>query len=154
MTQPTIQERLDWPVTPELYGRIRALWIKHSTAEDARDLQGLIDTLAPDCVYEIIPTGQRWEGHDGARQFYTAFLGAFPDVRFALQDIVIGPQGVFEVAEMTGTHRGPWAGQAATGRRLRFLIHIHFPWDPRHQKFAGERVYFDRAALADQLQAG
>ena len=22
----------------------------------------------PDCVYEIVPTGQRWEGHDGARR--------------------------------------------------------------------------------------
>jgi len=97
MHQPTVQERLNWPITPEVYPEIRRMWIAHSKAEDARDLPGLIDTLAPDCVYTLIPTGQRWEGHDGARQFSTSFLGAFPDVRFSMSDIVIGPQGVFEV---------------------------------------------------------
>lgn len=146
----TIRERLDWPVTPELYRRIRRLWIKHSIAEDRRDLDGLIATLAEDCVYEIVPTGQRWEGHDGARAFYTTFLGAFPDVHFDLTDIVIGPQGVIEVAEMTGTHRGEWAGIAPTGRPVRLRIIIHFPWDPAAEKFAGEKVYFDRQALAEQ----
>ena len=147
----TIQERLGRPVTPELYRRIRRLWIKHSIAEDRRDLQGLIDTLAEDCVYEIVPTGERWEGHDAARAFYTTFLGAFPDVTFELTDIVIGPQGVIEVAEMTGTHRGPWAGLAPTGQPVRLQIIIHFPWDPAAEKFAGEKVYFDRAALSTQL---
>lgn len=146
----TIQERLEWTITPELYQTIRALWIKHSKAEDARDLQGLIDTLAPDCVYEIIPTGQRWDGHSGARQFYLSFLGAFPDVKFNMSDIVIGPQGVFEVTEMIGTHKGPWAGMAPTGKPVRLQIIIHFPWDPQAQRFAGERIYFDRAALAGQ----
>jgi hypothetical protein len=67
---------------------------------------GALDTLAEDYVYEIIPTGQRFCGHDGARAFYQSFLGAFPDVKFNLTDIVIGPQGVMEVAEMTATHQG------------------------------------------------
>ncbi len=38
---------MDWEITPELYQTIRALWIKHSKAEDARDLQGLIETGVP-----------------------------------------------------------------------------------------------------------
>ena len=42
-------------------------------------------------MHGIVPTGQRWEGHEGARQFYTSFLGAFPDVKFNLMEIVIGP---------------------------------------------------------------
>ncbi|MFN8448176.1 MAG: hypothetical protein U0521_06210 [Anaerolineae bacterium] len=58
----SIRERLTWEVTPENYRQIRRLWISHSKAEDGRDLPGLIATLAEDCVYEIIPTGQRWEG--------------------------------------------------------------------------------------------
>ena len=48
---------------------------------------------------------------------------------------------------MTGTHQGPWAGHAPTGRHVRLLIVIHFPWDPAAQKFAGEKIYFDRSAL-------
>jgi steroid delta-isomerase-like uncharacterized protein len=151
MKETSIQERLDWEVTLELYSTIRRLWIEHSKAEDARDLPGLIDTLAQDCVYEIIPTGQRWEGHDGARTFYTTFLSAFPDVKFNLADIVIGPQGVIEVTIMTGTHRGPWAGIRPTDKSVRLPIIIHFPWNPEAGKFAGEKIYFDRAALVEQL---
>ena len=150
--ESTIRERLTWEPTPELYNQIRSLWISHSKAEDGRDLDGLIATLSEDCVYEVIPTGQRWEGHDGARTFYLTFLGAFPDVHFDLQDIVIGPQGVIEIAIMTGTHRGTWAGIAPTGQPVKLYIIIHFPWNPAAQKFSGERIYFDRAGLEEQLK--
>jgi predicted ester cyclase len=143
-----IRERLNWEPDLETYRVIRRLWIDHSRAEDGRDLAGLIATLSESCVYEIVPTGQRWEGHAGARGFYTSFLGAFPDVRFDLQDIVIGPQGVIEVTRMTGTHRGEWAGLPPSGRRVDTLIVIHFPWDPEARKFAGERIYYDTAAFA------
>ena len=150
--QSTIRQRLGWEVTPDLYHAIRSLWISHSKAEDGRDLAGLIATLSEDCVYEVVPTGQRWEGHEGARTFYLTFLGAFPDVHFDLQDIVIGPQGVIEIAIMTGTHRGTWAGIEATGKPVRLHIIIHFPWNPVAQKFAGEKIYFDRFGLEDQLK--
>src|SRR5438067_1239908 len=108
------REQLAREVSPDLYHQIRTLWKQHAIAEDRRDLPGLLATLTPDCVYEVVPTGQRWEGHDGAQAFYLAFLGAFPDVQFRLIDIVIGPQGVVEVAEMSGTHRGTWNGREAT----------------------------------------
>jgi steroid delta-isomerase-like uncharacterized protein len=148
MPEPPIRQRLDWEPDPNEFRRIRRLWIRHSIAEDRRNVDGLIATLAPDCVYELIPTGQRWEGHDGARAFYASFLGAFPDVHFDLTDIVIGPQGVIEVATMTGTHRGAWAGIPATNKAVRLTIVIHFPWDRDARLFAGERVYFDRMELA------
>ncbi len=143
----TVRERLGWTFTPQLYDKVRRLWIEHSIAEDRRDLPGLIATLTPDCVYEVVPTGQRWEGHAGARAFYESFLGAFPDVKFNLIDIVIGPQGVIEVAELTGTHRGTWAGMAPTGQTVQVDVIIYFPWDPSAEKFAGEKIWFDRAAL-------
>jgi len=67
---PTIVDRLRWNSTPELHETIRRLWIDHSKAEDSRNLDGLIATLATDCVYEIVPTGQKWEGHEaGALPF-------------------------------------------------------------------------------------
>lgn len=142
-----IREQLTRKITPELYDHIRSLWIAHSKAEDARDLQGLIDTLSPDCVYEVKPTGQRWEGHEGARNFYLTFLGAFPDVHFDLTNIVIGPQGVFEVATMTGTHEGEWNGMEATGKHVELTIMIHFPYNPETRLFDGENVYYDGAEM-------
>ena len=124
--------------------RIKRLWVRHSIAEDRRDIDGLIATLAPDCVYEIVTSGQRWEGHLGARRFYTELFAAFPDNAFALTDIVIGPQGVFEVATLTGTNLGPWAGAPPTGLPVELRVLIHFPWDPPSDRFAGERIYLDR----------
>ena len=144
---PTIVDRLRWNTTTELHETIRRLWIDHSKAEDRRDLDRLISTLAPDCVYEIVPTGQRWEGHEGARQFYSSFLGAFPDVKFNLTDIVIGPQGVFEAAEMTGTKLGPWNGAAPTGKAVRTQVLILFPWNPAVRRFSGEKIWVDVRAL-------
>ena len=138
-------------VTKELYDEIKKLWIRHSKAEDARDLDGLIATLAADCIYEIVPTGQRWEGHNGARDFYTTFLTAFPNVRFDLLDIVIGPQGVIEVTQMTGTHRGVWAELEPTRKKVSVPIVIHFPWNAAASKFAGEKIYFDTAEFTKQL---
>lgn len=148
---PPIRQRLELqPLSPEEYAAIRRLWIQHSIAEDKRDLDGLVATLTEQCVYEVVGTTQRWEGHDGARSFYTTFLGAFPDVHFDLTDIVIGPQGVFETALATGTHQGEWAGIAPTGKRVEFIVHILFPWNSIARKFDGERVWADYSALRDQ----
>jgi predicted ester cyclase len=144
----TIQERLGRAFEPAELRRIKRLWVRHSIAEDRRDIDGLVATLAPDCVYEIVPTGQRWEGHRGARDFYGELFGAFPDNAFALTEIVIGPQGVFEVATLTGTNLGPWAGVEPTGLPVRLQVLILFPWDPATERFAGERIWFDRGAIS------
>jgi predicted ester cyclase len=138
---PLVREQLKRDADPAEYQEIRELWKRHSIAEDARDLAGLMATLTDDCVYEVIPGNHRWEGHNGATAFYTELLTAFPDIHFALQNIVIGPQGVFEEAAVTGTHRGEWLRQRGTGERVEFTVVIHFPWDPERRLFRGERVH-------------
>jgi predicted ester cyclase len=134
------------------YDRIRELWKRHSIAEDARDLPGLISTLTEDCVYEVVPAKAVWKGHDGARKFYTELLTAFPDIHFDLTDIVIGPQGVCEEADVTGTHKGAWLGAPPTGEPVAFKVVIFFPWDPQKKKFRGERVYVEPASLLTRQQ--
>ena len=128
--------------------RIKRLWVRHSIAEDRQDIDGLIATLAADCAYEVVPTRLRWEGHDGARAFYRELFAAFPDHRFELTEIVVGPQGVFEVATLTGTNRGPWAGVPPSGLPVALEVLILFPWDPGAGRFTGERIWFDRGAAA------
>lgn len=152
MSQPTVgpavhpraREQLGRGLGDGEYDRILALWKAHSIAEDARDLDGLVATLTEDCVYELVGgdvgSGHRWEGHDGARAFYTEFLGAFPDVAFFLQDITVGPQGVTEIASVQATHAGDFAGWPATGDPIEFTVVIVFPWDRTAGRFRGERV--------------
>jgi predicted ester cyclase len=143
----SIQARLARGFDAAELRRIKRLWVRHSIAEDRRDIDGLIATLSSACTYEIVVTGQRWDGHAGARRFYEELFAAFPDNAFALSEIVIGPQGVFEVATLTGTNQGPWAGVPASGLRVALEVLILFPWDPAAERFSGERIWFDRGRL-------
>ena len=141
MASDRILELLRRPVDVDEYAEIRELWKVHSIAEDNRDLPGLISTLTEDCVYEVMGTSARWEGHEGAARFYMGLLSAFPDIHFDLTDIVIGPQGVCEEADVTGTHQAEWLGIPPSGERLAWKVVIFFPWDPAKRLFRGEKVY-------------
>jgi steroid delta-isomerase-like uncharacterized protein len=151
MTNRPILELLRRKVTPELQSEVRHLWQEHSKAEDRRDIPGLLATLTDDCVYELFPGGRRWAGHAGAERFYTELLTAFPDVKFELTDIVIGPQGVCEEADVTATHRGDWLDYPTSGEAVRFKVVIFFPWDIERHKFRGEKIYLE--GFSDQHQA-
>jgi hypothetical protein len=109
-----LRSRLD----PEEYNEIRRLWKEHSIAEDARDIPGLMATLTQDCIYTVVPTGTEWHRHEGATQFYTQLLTAFPDIHFDLMNIVIGPQGVVEEAQVTATHAAQWLHYPPTGKLI------------------------------------
>lgn len=149
MTNALIQESIDkrphvrdlLGLAPDDYLEVRELWKAHSLAEDARDIAGLMATLTDDCVYELVQTGHRWEGHEGATRFYLELLAAFPDIDFALTSIVVGPQGVCEEAVVNGTFTAPWLGVEPTGEKMAWRNVIFFPWDPRARLFTGERVY-------------
>lgn len=143
MSERDVRELLRRDPTPGEHEAVRSLWKAHSIAEDERDVAGLLATLTEDCVYEVVPTGHRWEGHAGAKEFYTALLGAFPDVDFRLEEIVIGPQGVCEMARFVGTHENDWLEFGATGEEVDFGVVIFFPWDREARLFRGERVWFD-----------
>lgn len=149
MPDPSLLESYRRESSPDEYREIRELYKAHSIAEDARDLPGLIATLTPDCVYELVQTGHRWEGHDGAARFYTELLTAFPDINFELTDIVIGPQGVFEEATVTATQQAPWLGVPPREGPLEWKVLIRFPWDPEEKLFRGERVYVFGIDLPD-----
>lgn len=128
---------------PEEHRLIRRMWIAHSTAEEARDIPGLMATLTEDCVYTVLNTGKSWHGKEGATQFYRQLLTSFPDIQFQLQHIVIGPQGVFEEAHVTATYQANWLDLApAEGQAIQFDVTILFPWDPKRKLFTGERVTF------------
>lgn len=48
------------------------------------------------------------------------------DGLISMTDIVIGQQGVFEVADVTDTHQGPWASIPPEGKPLKVKVPIYF----------------------------
>jgi ketosteroid isomerase-like protein len=139
----TVNQSIRRRVDVAEYRAIRRLWIAHSAAEDAHDIPGLMATLIEECVYTVVNSGVSWHGKAGATQFYQQLLTAFPDIHFDLQNIVIGPQGVFEEAFVTGTYQSQWLDMPSpNGQQIKFAVTILFPWDPKQNLFTGERVYF------------
>lgn len=130
-------------IDPDEYDAIRRLWMAHSIAEDKRDIPGLMATLTDDCVYTVVNNGVSWHGKEGATRFYQQLLTSFPDIHFDLQQIVIGPQGVYEEAHVTATYEKKWLDlPEPNGQQIDFMVTILFPWDPEQGLFTGERVYF------------
>jgi len=50
---------------------------------------------------ELVGTGDRWGGHEQATAFYRVFLSALADMQWVPQALVIGPQGVLDVVNMS-----------------------------------------------------
>ena len=142
LRSPVIKQ-LRRKIDADEYKAIRQLWMAHSIAEDARDIPGLMATLTEDCVYTVVNGGVSWHRKEGATQFYQQLLTAFPDIHFDLQQIVIGPQGVFEEAHVTATYQSQWLDMPPPrGEPVQFDVILLFPWEPQQRLFTGERVYF------------
>jgi predicted ester cyclase len=150
----SVSARLGRRFDPAELRAIKRLWVRHSIAENRRDIDGLVATIAPHGEYEMVPTGQHWYGSAGVRAFYTELFAAFPDNRFELTEVVIGPQGVFEAARLTATNLAPWAGIPASGLPVDMEVLILFPWDPAARLFLGEKIWFDSAALESARHPG
>ena len=111
---------------PGEYDEIRELWKRHSLAEDARDLPGLISTLTEDCVYELMQSGRRFEGHEGAARFYDSVMQLSETYRTRLP------------LELTEVRHENLVNDFA-GETQRICSCIGIPWTAKLAKFAERR---------------
>lgn len=126
-------------------------WMKHVLAENRRDLERLIDTLAEDAVYEIVPLKKFWRGKQEIRQFYHTLWTAMPDVKLDLRSRVADENYVVEESRVYGTHTGPLFGIPPSGRYIEFDLVIYFPF--RDGEIMGERIYLDVNSITGQVEA-
>jgi hypothetical protein len=106
-------------------GAEEKLFVPHS--EEERQLEIIRSTMTDNCIYEVRNTGERLEGWEGALQFYKGFLSAFPGMQWVPQTVVIGPQGILDVADMTATQEAPFGGIDQVGEQVRLEWVIYFP---------------------------
>lgn len=123
----------------------RRLWQKHVLAENRRSIEGLLDTLCDEPVYEIMATGETFRGKPAVADFYQNLFEAVPDADFELIEVIVGENGVMEESVLVGTHQGAWMGVEATGRKIRLPLIIVFPME--NGEILGERLYFDMNTL-------
>lgn len=127
-------------------------WMEHVLAENRRDLDRLIDTLAEDAVYEIVPLKKFWRGKEEIREFYHMLWDAMPDVKLDLRSRVADEHYVVEESHVHGTHTGPLFGIPPSGRYIEFDLVIYFPF--RDGMILGERMYLDVNSITGQVGTG
>jgi hypothetical protein len=143
---------ITWGVTSESYDAVRRAWLIHVHAEEVlfepftedafkTQTEVMLSVFTDDCVMELAPAGARWEGHAQAAEFYRIFLAAFEGMKWVPQALVIGPQGVLDVVNMTGTLVKAFAGLDQVGKPVHLQWVIYFPWVPDQEKFKGEVIY-------------
>ncbi|MEX2502553.1 MAG: ester cyclase [Trueperaceae bacterium] len=82
---------------------------------------GLEDAFAPTFVFHVHGTARDMRLGD-LRRIVASWREGFPDLRFALHDVLSDALGdgdrVAIRATLTGTHRGEWNGRPASGRAI------------------------------------
>ena len=127
----------------------KRLWQRHVLAENRRSVEGLLETLADEPVYQVMATGAVHHGRDAVAAFYAGLFQSMPDVTFDLMEVFVGENGVVEESVLIGTHTGDLFGLPPTGRTVRLRLIIVFPM--QGGKILGERLYFDLDGLQRQL---
>jgi steroid delta-isomerase-like uncharacterized protein len=101
--------------------------------------------------YEIVGTGDVYDGTDAVSEYYRASRSAFPDQRNENTVLHAAEDAVIAEFDLVGTHLGELRGIAPTGRSFRCRMCAVFEFDPGGETIVCERVYFDQGTIAQQL---
>ena len=134
--------------TEALRARREAVIREHMESENRRDFETTLATFAHP-RYELVATGQVFDGADAVRGYYAASRSAFPDQRNAIHALHHADDATVVEFDLMGTHRGPFLGVPPTGRAFtcRMAAVFLFAGD----RIVCERVYFDAATILRQL---
>src|SRR6266550_6201571 len=95
--------------------------------------------------YELIATGDVFDGEAEVAAYFEETRTAFPDQRNELIALHHSDDAVIVEANLYGTHLGPFRGLPPTGRRFEARICALFLFD--EDRLFCERVYFDAATV-------
>src|SRR6202023_3313155 len=93
-------------------------------------MEVMLSVFTAGFVMELVTAGQRWGGHAQAAEFYRLFLSSLEGMEWVPQALVIGPQGVLDVVNMTGKLIKEFAGLKEIGAQVHLQWVIYFPWVP------------------------
>jgi len=122
---------------------------EHMDSENRLDFEATLRTFAHP-RYELIATGEVFDGAEAVRGYYAASRAAFPDQRNVVHAVHHCDDGVIVEFDLLGTHRGPLRGVPATGRTFRCRMIALFLFDAS-DRIVCERVYFDSATILRDL---
>jgi steroid delta-isomerase-like uncharacterized protein len=136
--------------TETLRDRREAVVREHMDSENRHDFDATLKTFDHP-RYEIVATGDVYDGAEAVSEYYRTSRAAFPDQRNENVVLHHADDGVIVEFDLLGTHEGELRGIAPTGKSFRCRMAAFFLFEPGTDRIAIERVYFDQATIAAQL---
>jgi len=136
------------PPTKALREKREAIVREHMESENRHEFDVTMATFDHP-RYELIGTGDVFDGEAEVAAYFEETRTAFPDQRNELIALHHADDAVLVEAMLYGTHDGPFRGLPPTGRsfEMQFLAIFVFEED----RLVCERVYFDRGTVMRQL---
>jgi steroid delta-isomerase-like uncharacterized protein len=137
----------DQPTT-EVLERREAIVREHMESENHHDFDTTIGTFSHP-RYEIVPTGDVYDGEEAVRGYFAETRTAFPDQRNVLVSLRHAEDAVIVEFDLLGTHLGTLRSLPPTGKSFKARVVAFFIFN--QDKIVCERVYFDQATIMRQL---
>src|SRR5436190_6150987 len=135
-------------VSEELRQKREDLVKAHMESENRHQYDATIETFDHP-RYELIGTGDVYDGPEEVARYFDETRTAFPDQRNELIALHHADDAVIVEANLYGTHEGPFRGLPPTGRRFEMRFLAVFVFD--EERLVCERVYFDSNTVLRQL---
>jgi steroid delta-isomerase-like uncharacterized protein len=125
---------------------------EHMDTEVTQEFDRTLATFNGRPRYEIMPTGQVFDGDEAVMGYYRMTRTAFPDQRHDDVRYHVTDDTVIVEFDLLGTNLGEFYGLPPTGKAFRVPIIALFFFDG--DRIVNERVYFDSASLVTQIGRG
>ena len=138
--------------TDDLRQRRIALLEEHFASEVDQAFDRTLATFTGHPRYEIMATGQIFDGDDEVLAYHRRQRGAFPDQRHENVRYHFADDSVVTEFDLLGTNLGEFYGLAPTGKSFRVPVIAVFFFDG--DRITNERIYLDSASLLTQIGRG
>jgi steroid delta-isomerase-like uncharacterized protein len=139
-------------ITDELRQRRLEVIGEHFRTEVTQEFELTLGTFNGHPHYEIMATGQIFDGDDEVMGYYQVTRTAFPDQRHDNVRTHVADDAVITEFDLLGTNLGEFYGLPPTGKAFRVPIIAVFFFEG--DRIVNERIYFDSASLLTQIGRG
>ena len=122
--------------------------LEHMSAENGHEFQRSIDAFAHP-RYEVIATGEIYDGASEVASLLEENKRAFPDFHFDVRRMRDADEAVIVEGDFRATHQRLWGGLPPTGRAVDFPVIIVFEFEG--ERMVCERTYFNLGTPLRQL---
>ncbi len=125
---------------------------EHFRSEIDQDFDRTLATFNGHPHYEIMPTGQVYDGDDEVLAYHRNQRTAFPDQRHENVRHHVADDAVISEFDLLGTNLGAFYGLPPTGKSFRVPVVAVFFFEG--DRIVNERVYLDSASMLTQIGRG